>query len=43
MFTPKQTRLAPQGYPSRAEVGDLFDWKEPSYKPNDYTWAKLVG
>ena len=43
MIAPKQTRLAPKDYPPRAEVGeDLFDWKDPSYKPNDYTWAKIV-
>jgi ADP-ribose pyrophosphatase len=42
MTTLKQTRLAPEGYPPRAEVGDVHDWMDPLYEPADYTWAKLL-
>ena len=41
---PKQTRLVPDSYPSRASVGvDLHDWSDPAYKPVVYADPKNQG
>ena len=41
---PKQTRLAPASYPTRAGVGsDLYDWTDAAYRPVVYTDPKNQG
>ena len=32
----KQQSCAPPSYPSRSPVGDLTDWSDTSYRPNEY-------